>query len=368
MFKILKENEEARTGYLKTAHGRLKTPFFMPVGTKANVKNLSPEELEQMGTECIISNAFILSLKPGTKLIQEFGGIHKYMHWNKGIFTDSGGFQVLLPEFYKNHTQEGVKFKDPINGKTAIFKPEDSIKAQNELGSDAAMCLDHIPKPTDKKETVKASMKQTHEWALRCQKAHKNNKQLLFGIMQGGIYPDLRSESAKFMNKQNFDGISFGGLCIGENNKQTYHMIKEGMKHLDKEKPKYIMGMGTPPEILNSISMGADIFDSIFPAQNARRGSIFTKDGTIRIDRSKCMHDKTPIEKDCNCYTCKNYSKSYLYFMLNAKENYGLRLATIHNLHFIQNMIKEARKEITQGTFEEYRQDFLTKYLNKKTI
>lgn len=249
-----------------------------------------------------------------------------------------------------------------------MFKPEDSIKAQNELGSDAAMCLDHVPKPTDTKETAKASMKTTHEWALRCLKAHKNNKQLLFGIMQGGTYKDLREESAKFMNKNDFDGISFGGLCIGENIRKTFEMIKTGMKQLDKEKPKYVMGMGTPQEILNSISMGADIFDSIFPTQNARRGSIFTKDGTIRLDRSKSIYENTPIEEDCDCYTCKNYTKAYVYFMLNSKENYGLRLATIHNLHFIQNMIKQARKEINKGTFEEYRQDFLTRYLNRKEI
>ncbi len=366
MFKIKKEDNEARTGYLNTAHGRLKTPFFMPVGTKANVKNISPEELKEMGTECLISNAFILSLKPGSKLIEEFGGIHKFMNWDRGIFTDSGGFQVLLDDFFVKYSDEGVKFKDPINGKSGWFRPEDSVKVQNQLGSDVAMAFDHVPHHDDKKSDVKASMNRTHDWAGRCLKAHKNDKQMMFGIIQGGIFEDLRSESAKFIDGLNFDGVAFGGLCIGEDRKKTYEMIKAGMKNIDKEKPKYVMGMGTPEEILNSISMGADIFDSIFPAQNARRGSLFTGDGQIRLDRGKFIDENAPIEEGCKCYTCKNFSKAYVNFMLNSRENFGLRLATIHNLYFLQNMIKEARKEIEKGSFEEYRQEFLTRYLNKK--
>jgi queuine tRNA-ribosyltransferase len=365
MFKITKQDNNARIGKLKTNHGTFETPFFMPVATKASIKSISPEELATTKTQVLISNAFILSLKPGSDLIQEFGGIHKYMNWKKGIFTDSGGFQILSKDFLIKHSDEGVKFKNPYTGKRSWFTPKDSIEIQNKISSDVAMAFDDVPHYGKSKSYIKSSMKRTHKWAKECVKAHKNKKQLLFGICQGGTFKDLRQESAKFISSQDFDGYALGGLCIGEGKEKTLETIKITLPNLNPEKPRYVMGMGTPEEIIKSIEQGVDLFDSIYPTQNARRGSLFTKNGTIKINSPKYKKDFTPIEKDCTCYTCKNFTKAYIHHQLDVYEILGLRLASIHNIHFIQNLIENAKKAIKSNTFEDFKKAFL-KDFNKK--
>ncbi|MBW3023275.1 tRNA guanosine(34) transglycosylase Tgt, partial [Candidatus Woesearchaeota archaeon] len=263
MFKITAESGDARTGKLKLRSCTVNTPFFMPVGTKAAVKNLSPEQLEETGTECIIANSFILSLKPGSKIIEEHGGIHKFMKWKKGIFTDSGGFQAGSKEFLMGITNDGIKFQNPYEKKIQMLTPENAIKIQEELGSDVAMALDDMPHPTAPYETVKKSVLRTHDWAERFIKSKTDKKQLIFGISQGGIYKDLREFSAKTINEMGFDGLAIGGLAIGETKKQMHDALAATMPHFDKEKPRYMMGLGTPEDILLAVDKGVDCFDSI---------------------------------------------------------------------------------------------------------
>ncbi|MBD3259038.1 tRNA guanosine(34) transglycosylase Tgt [Candidatus Woesearchaeota archaeon] len=372
MFEITSQDGEARTGLLHTKHGRLKTPFYMPVGTKASVKNISPKELADFKTESIICNAFHLLLSPGSKVIQEFGGLHRYMNWEKGIFTDSGGFQVLSEEFLLERNDKRILFQDKKNNRKHELTPEDSMQIQSELGSDVAMALDDVPHFGRDYDYIKDATRRTHLWAERCLKEHDrlkkeniasiNPKQLLFGITQGGTFPDLRKASAKKINALEFDGIAFGGLCIGEKMEKTFEMIKMQIPLLDKNKARYVMGMGTPQEILESISMGIDCFDSIFPTQNARRGSLFTKNGILHLNKGRFKYDFDPVEKDCECYACRNFSRSYIYHLLETKELFGLRLATIHNLHFIQKVVTDARTAIEENRFEKYKKEFLFSY------
>lgn len=365
--KILAEENNARTGELKIAHGKLKTPFFMPVATKASVKTLTSDELKNMKFECIISNAFILSLKPGTDTITDQGRLHKFMKWSRGIFTDSGGFQLLNPEFLLKKEERGVIFRNPFTGKKHLFTPETSIEIQNSLSSDVAMCFDDVPHHDAKKEEIKASIKRTHNWAERCIKAHNNKKQLLFGIAQGGIFPDLRKLSGKAINTLNFDGIALGGLCIGETKQQMFKAIDAQMPFLDKDKPKYLMGVGSPQDILEAVEKGVDVFDSVYPTRNARRGSLFTKNGQIKITNNKYRNDNNPIEENCNCYTCKNYSKAYLSHLIREQEHLGLRLATIHNLHFLSTLMQKIREEIKDNNFRNFKKEFLKNYsVNKQ--
>lgn len=363
--KILAEEKNARTGELKTAHGKLKTPFFMPVATKASVKTITSEELKKMDVQCIISNAFILSLKPGTEIITEQGKLHRFMNWNRGIFTDSGGFQILNPDFLLKKEERGVIFRNLYTGKKQLFTPEVSIDIQNQLSGDVAMCFDDVPHHDAKKDEIKASIKRTHNWAERCIKAHNNKKQLLFGIAQGGIFPDLRKISGKIINELDFDGIAIGGLCIGETKKQMFKALDAQMPVLDKEKPKYLMGVGSPQDILEAVERGVDIFDSVYPTRNARRGSLLTKKGQIKITNKQYRNDKNPIEEDCTCFTCKNYTRSYLSHLIREQEFLGLRLASIHNLHFLSTLMQNIRKEIKENNFKNFKKQFIKSYKTK---
>jgi queuine tRNA-ribosyltransferase len=357
--KITAECGSARTGILKTAHASLKTPFFMPVATKANVKTLTPDELKTIGISCIISNAFILSLKPGVEIIAKHGRLHRFMGWNKGIFTDSGGFQILNPDFLLGKTDQGVMFRNLYTGKKQLFTPEISVNIQNELSSDVAMCLDDVPHHDAKKEEIKASVKRTHQWAERCLKSHSNKKQLIFGIAQGGIFPELRKISGEFMDSLDFDGIAIGGLCIGESKDDMFNALDAQLPVLSKEKPKYLMGVGSPQDILAAVEKGVDIFDSVYPTRNARRGTLFTSKGSIKITNKQFRDSTEPIEGDCGCYTCKNYTKAYLSYLIKEQELLGLRLATIHNLYFINSFIEKIRKEIKDGNLKSFKKEFL---------
>ncbi len=362
MLEIKQEDGEARTGVLKLNSGKVKTPFFMPVGTKGGVKNLTPEQLEDTGTECLISNAFILSLRPGVKSIADHGGLHEFMKWKKGIFTDSGGFQILSKDFLIKKSEKGVYFKNPYGGDKSMFTPEDSIKIQNLIGSDVAMCLDDVPHYGKSEKYMLDTLNRTTDWALRCKEAHANEKQLLFGIGQGGIFPELRKKSAQQLNKIGFDGYALGGLCIGESKKELFNSIAAQVKHFDKDKPKYVMGMGSPDDIVEAVSLGADCFDSIYPTKNARHGSLFTKEGTLKMKSRKYNGDTSPIEEGCKCYACKNYSKGFVHHMLIVHEQIGKTLAAIHNLTFMQNFMEEIREAIRNNTFDEFKKEFLANF------
>ncbi len=311
MLKVTSESKEARTGRLKLRSGTVNTPFFMPVGTKATVKNVSPRQLEKTKTECIIANSFVLSLRPGEELIRKHGGIHKFMGWKKGIFTDSGGFQAGSKDFLIGITDEGMKFRNPYTSAKELLTPERAVKIQEALGSDVAMMLDDMPNPTSPKEDVRKSVDRTHAWAKRCLDAKTDRKQLTFGISQGGVYKDLREFSAKTINSMDFDGLAIGGLAIGETKSQMYDALKATLPHYDKDRPRYLMGLGSPDDIVKAVEMGVDCFDSIFPTQNARRSTLMTFDGPVHYKTSKYAKDFSPIEEDCDCYACKNYNRTY---------------------------------------------------------
>lgn len=366
MFKIKSESGEARTGKLKLRSGTINTPFFMPVGTKATVKNLSPEQLKETKTECIIANSFVLSLAPGSKLIQDHGGLHKFMKWDKGIFTDSGGFQAGSSDFLVKIKDEGIYFRNPYDGKVQVLSPEDAIRIQEELGSDVAMALDDMPFPTAPKEDVKKSVIRTHDWAQRFIDAKTDKKQLIFGISQGGIYKDLREFSAKTINSMDFDGLAIGGLAIGETKKQMFDALSSTILHYDKKKPRYMMGLGSPEDILIAVERGVDCFDSILPAQNARRSTLMTFKGNVHFKTAKYSKDFSPIEEGCDCYACKNFTKAYVHHLLKTYENFGFTLATMHNIRFMQRLIEKIRTAIDENKYERFKKEFLSKYKQGK--
>lgn len=361
VFKIIaKDNEsKARIGVLKTKFGEIETPFFMPVATKTSVKYLSSEDLEGMDVKAIISNSYILSLKPGEKIIQKIGGIRKFMSFNGTIFTDSGGFQMYSPSLFVKSDEKGVCFRNPYTGEKVFMTPENSMEIQLALDSDVAMCLDSMPLYGDSKEKIENAIKKTTFWAKRCKEHHeklqknRGKKQLLFGITQGGIYPELRKKSAEEIAKINFDGYALGGLALGEPKEDEYEMIKIVKSIIPEEKPVYLMGAGDPLELIEAIALGCDIFDSRFPTKNARHGTLFTWQGKISIENSKYKTDFSPIDKECSCLACKNYTKAYIHNLLWHNEGTGLRLASIHNLFFLNDLMKKSRLAIKNGNFQE---------------
>ncbi len=367
MLKLISEDSGARIGILKTKHGTVKTPFFMPIATKGSVKQLSPEELKFIGAEAIIANAFIIYLKPGIEVIKDFGSLHKFMGWDKTIFTDSGGFQILSKSFLHKHNKNGVYFKNPFNGIKEFLTPEGVIKIEEKVGGDVIMTLDFVPHfyGNDKSKIAEA-MNTTHHWAERCLNAHKNKKQLLFGICQGGAFIDLREKSAKFINNLGFDGVALGGLCIGESRDLTFKNIKTCTRNIDYNKPRYLMGAGTPEEILEAVNLGIDCFDSRYPTMNARHGGIFTKHGKIDITKSIYKNDKKPLDEECRCYSCRNFSKAFIHHLYKTHEPIKDRYGNIHNLFFIQNLMKEIRKSIKNNYFMEFKKDFLKSYKIQK--
>jgi queuine tRNA-ribosyltransferase len=361
MFTIKAESGKARYGILKTKTGSYETPFFMPVATKASVKYINSKDLEDIGIKTIISNALILFLRPGLDIIKKYKGLHNFMNHKGCIFTDSGGFQMLNQNFLIKSDNQGVHFKSPFDGQKHFITPETDMKIQEAIGADVIMALDNVPHHGTSKEHIANCVETTTLWAKRCKDSHKGN-QLLFGITQGGIYPDLRKKSTEEIVKIGFDGIALGGLCIGEHRTDMYKMVDISKKIIPKEKPIYIMGVGTPQDIVECVSKGIDIFDSRLPARNARHGTIFTRKGAINLLRRDYIADTTSIEKDCKCFTCSNYSKAYVAYLLKQNEGSGLRLATIHNLYFVNELITQIRNEIKKGTFEKFKKNFFNKY------
>ena len=366
MFKINYEDKEARAGKLYTKHGIVETPFFMPIATKGTAKQVSPDELKLIGSQAIIANAFVLHLKPGLEVLNNFKGIHKFMKWDKTIFTDSGGFQILSKSFLHKADEKGVYFKNPFDGSKKFFTPEDIIDIEEQIGSDVAMALDFVPHYGNSKDYIAECTRITHLWAERCLKSHDAKRQLLFGICQGGIFKDLREKSAKFINNLDFDGIALGGLGIGEGRENMFNTAQIALHHIDNAKPRYLMGVGSPEDLIDCVGLGIDCFDSRFPTMNARHGGIFTSQGKINIEKVQYKNDENPLDENCKCPVCKKFSKAFIHHLYRTHEPIRDRYGNIHNLYFIQNLMKDIRKSIKTNEFNQFKKDFFKNYkLNK---
>ena len=361
-YELKKQYNRARYGVLHTNYGSYETPMFMPVGTLANVKTLTPEELKAMNSAVILSNTYHLWLRPGADIVEKAGGLHKFMNYDGPILTDSGGFQVFSLAKKKDISEEGVVFKSHLDGSKLFLTPEISIGVQNKLDSDIAMSFDEcIPYPATY-EYAKNSTERTLRWAKRGKNVHKNERQSLFGIVQGGEYKDLREYSAKETVKMNFDGYSIGGTSVGEDKDTMYKMIDYAITYLPTDKPRYLMGVGDPIDILEGVKRGVDMFDCVLPTRIARHGNAFTLDGKINIKNAKYKEDFTPIEEECDCYTCKNYTKAYVRHLIVCNEMLGGRLLSIHNIRFLIREVENIRKAIKDETFDSYMEEFIKRY------
>ena len=364
-FELLKKDNNARYGIIKSKYGNFETPMFMPVGTRATVKTLSPEELYNENCGIVLANTYHLWLKPGEDIIYKAGGLHKFMNYNRPMLTDSGGFQVFSLAKPKDISEEGVKFKSHIDGKKLFLTPEKSIEIQNKLGADIIMSFDECPYYPCTYEYMKESVLRTLRWAKRGKDVHNNKDQMLFGIVQGGAFSDLRKYSAIETVKMGFDGYSIGGTSVGEDKKTMYEMIDNCISYLPEDKIRYLMGVGEPLDILEGVLRGVDLFDCVLPTRIARHANAFTRYGKINIKNAKYKEDFTPIEDTCDCYTCKNYTKAYIRHLINVEETFGQRLLSIHNIRFLTKMMEEIRISIKEDKFIEYKEDFIKKYNNK---
>ena len=347
-FEVTKQHSHspARLGCLTTPHGEIQTPAFMPVGTQATVKALSPEDIVQCGSDIILGNTYHLYLRPGHEIVKSLGGLHHFMHWNKPILTDSGGFQVFSLNTLAKVSEEGVTFKSHIDGSTHFFSPEHCMEIQEALGADIAMALDEpTPYPSDRTIT-ETSLKLSTRWAKRCKAAHRLDNQSLFGIVQGGMYKDLRTQSIKEITEIDFPGYAIGGLSVGEEKQVMYDIAAHAAESLPTDKPRYLMGVGTPEDLLQCSAMGIDMFDCVMQSRNARNGSLFTSQGKINIRNLQYKTDDSPLDTACDCYTCKNYSRAYLRHLFIADEILVMRLNTIHNITFYQKQMQNIRKAI----------------------
>lgn len=359
------KNTKARYGKIKTNYGTFETPMFMPVGTRATVKSLSPEELKAANCGIILSNTYHLWLRPGEDIVNKCGGLHKFMNYNGPILTDSGGFQVfsLAKNKEKDITEEGVSFKSHIDGSKLFLTPEKSIAIQNKLDSDIAMSFDECPPASASYEYLKNSIERTLRWAKRGQKVHSNPNQALFGIVQGGAHEDLRKYSATETVKMNFDGYSIGGVANdGESKEDMYKAIDYSVPYLPEDKVRYLMGVGEPIDIIEGVIRGVDIFDCVLPTRIARHGQAFTKHGKINLNNAKYKEDLLPIEDGCDCYTCKNYERAYIRHLITTGETLGGRLLSIHNIRFLTRLAEELREAIKNDTILEYRENFIKSY------
>jgi queuine tRNA-ribosyltransferase len=351
----------ARAGILQTAHGIVETPIFMPVGTQATVKAVTPEELVAVGAQIILGNTYHLYLRPGMDVIRRFGGLHDFMQWHKPILTDSGGFQVFSLAQLSRISEEGYAFQSHLDGGARhVLTPEDAVDVQMALNSDIMMCLDQcIAYPADRDQAAAAS-DLTTRWARRCKQRWEDagGANNLFGIVQGGMFPELRRRSADEIVAIGFPGYAIGGLSVGEPKPLMMEMAAHTLPLLPADAPRYVMGVGTPADLVAMIAMGADMFDCVMPTRNARNGQLFTTDGALNINNARYREDREPIEPGCTCYTCRHYSRAYVRHLLQAKEILAHRLTTIHNLHFYLNLVKQARMAILEGTFDRFRRHY----------
>ena len=361
-YELLHQDGESRYGKLHTNYGVFETPMFMPVGTQATVKTLDPRELKEVGAGVILSNTYHLWIRPGEDIVDKAGGLHKFMNYDGPILTDCGGFQVFSLASPKDISEEGVHFKNHLSGESLFLTPEKSIEIQNKLDSDIAMSFDEcIPYPSDY-DYVKNSTERTLRWAKRGKKVHSNEKQSLFGIIQGGEYKDLREWSAKETVKLGFDGYAIGGTSVGEGKDTMYQMIEDGIRYLPKDKVRYLLGVGEPIDILEGVSRGIDMFDCVLPTRLARHGHAFTKFGKINLKNAKYKEDFSCVDEYCDCYCCKNYTKAYIRHLIVADETLGQRLLSIHNIRFLIRLVEEIRMSIKENRFLEYKSEFIKNY------
>ncbi len=359
----------ARAGRIHTPHGSFDTPIFMPVGTQASVKTLAPEELKEMGAGIILSNNYHLFLRPGSKLVKEAGGLHKFMNWDRAILTDSGGFQVFSLGDLRKISEEGVTFRSHIDGSKKFLSPEIATQSQMDLGADIIMAFDEcVPYPADFKYTCE-SMELTLRWAQRCKDTMTNPNQGLFGIVQGGMYKDLRIECANRLVDMDFPGYAVGGLSVGEPKELMYEMLDITLEHLPQNKARYLMGVGTPDCLVEGVMRGIDMFDCVYPTRVARNGTAMTWNGRLVIKNAQYEHDFHPIDEHCNCYTCRNYSRAYIRHLVRVNEIFGLRLLTIHNLHFLIDFMRQMRQSIMEDRFPEFYRKFTANFsFNAKSV
>ncbi len=358
-FQLIAERGLARRGRLHFERGVVDTPAFMPVGTYGTVKAMTPEELRESGAQIILGNTFHLMLRPGGEEVARLGGLHRFMHWDGPILTDSGGFQVWSLSALRKVTEDGVKFASPINGDRVFLTPERAVEVQQLLGADVVMQFDECtPYPATEKKARK-SMELSARWALRCKAAHEGKPGALFGIVQGGMYPELRGESVRALTNIGFDGYAIGGLSVGETEEERLRVLDALAPQMPRDKPRYLMGVGTPRDLVEAVGRGIDMFDCVMPTRNARNGHLFTSEGIVRIRNAKYRDDAAPLDPACGCYTCRNYARAYLHHLDRCGEILAARLHTIHNLHYYQQLMQRMRGAIEAGTFELFAGEFL---------
>ena len=356
----------ARLGRLHTPHGVIETPIFMPVGTQATVKAMTPEELKDIGSQIILSNTYHLYMRPGHDLVERAGGLHKFMNWDKPILTDSGGFQVFSLGPLRKIKEEGVEFRSHLDGSKHFLSPEKATEIQNALGSDIIMAFDECaPYPADR-QYVKNSLERTTRWLERCKAAHKYpERQALFGIVQGGMYKDLREQSAREITAIDLPGYAIGGLSVGEPKEMMYEVLDYTVPLLPEDKPRYLMGVGSPDDLLEGVLRGIDMFDCVLPTRIARNGTAMTSQGKVVVRNASYAEDFTSLDPECDCYTCRNYTKAYLRHLIKCNEILGARLLTIHNLHFLLKLMENVREAIREDRLLDYKKDFFEKYYGK---
>jgi len=361
-FRLINSVSGARAGELITPHGVVPTPVFLPVGSQGTVKTLTPEEVKDIGLRMVLANTYHLYLRPGIEVVAKMGGLHKFMAWDGAILTDSGGYQIFSLAPLRRVSDEGVTFRSHIDGSEHFITPELIIQFQEALGADIIMVLDECSAYGDSFERVQKAMVRTHQWAERCRKAQKRSGQALYAIVQGGVYPELRRQSAEYLTSLDFPGYAIGGLSVGEPKEMTLAMVEETAALLPGDKPRYLMGVGSPEDIVEGVARGMDMFDSALPTRVARNGALFTGQGRRNIRNAAFSRMEQPVVPDCECYTCRTFSAAYLHHLFKSEELLALRLATIHNLHFIHNLMGKIRSAILDGTFSAFRDNFRASY------
>ena len=365
-YTLIKEDGSARRGEVLTPHGAFQTPAFMPVGTYGAVKSLTPEHLSQLGAEIVLSNTYHLMQRPGVDIIRDHGGLHEFMGWEKPILTDSGGYQVFSLAKNRKITEEGVEFNSPLNGDRLFLSPESCMDLQKQYGVDIAMVLDECTPYPVEKSFAEISMRLSSRWAQRCRDSFVSDRQSLFGIIQGGVFNELRDESLEILTDIGFEGYAIGGLSVGESKTELKEIVDYITPKMPVSAPRYLMGVGTPLDIANAVEQGVDMFDCVIPTRHARNGYLYTSTGEIKIRNSKYKNDFNPLDNDCNCYTCSNFSKSYLHHLDKTKEILGSTLNTIHNLHYYQNLMRDLRLAIETGTLQTFLNEFRSTWKNSK--
>ncbi|AZO95042.1 tRNA guanosine(34) transglycosylase Tgt [Halocella sp. SP3-1] len=363
-FELLHQEKEtaARMGKITTVHGEIETPIFMPVGTQATVKSMTPEELWEIGSQIILANTYHLYLRPGSKLIAEAGGLHEFMHWDGPILTDSGGFQVFSLSDLNEITEEGVYFRSHLDGSKHFISPEISMEIQRDLGSDIVMAFDECPPHPADYDYLAKSLEMTIRWAERCKKEMQDTEQALFGIVQGGVYRDLRKASVEALLDIGFPGYAIGGLSVGEKKEEMLEVLDFTVPVMPEDKPRYLMGVGTPEDLLEGVKRGIDMFDCVLPTRIARHGAVFTSHGRITVRNAEYARDFTPLDHECDCYVCQNYTRGYIRHLIKRNEILGARLTTYHNLYFLINLMEEMRDAIQRDRFMEFYRKFYQKY------